>query len=268
MAFLTLPDGVPMYYEDDGTGPAVILIHGWTMNGSFWAQNVPALAGSHRVVNVDLRGHGQSGKTDAGHTIAQYAADVHHLIRHLGLRDVTMVGWSMGTAVTLSFIEQFGTGLLKSTALVDQSPRFLSAPDWDFPLFGAYTPADIAALVQGLHHARPVVAKPFIADCFASEPPSEVTDAVYAETTKTSTGAAADVWFNMAYADFRSVLPSVDVPTLLAYGKRSKIFPGDLDQWMATQLPDAHVVPFEQSGHAPFSEEPDAFNEALLGFLR
>lgn len=267
MAFLILPDGLPMYYEDDGDGPAVVLLHGWTMNGTFWAQNVPALAGSHRVINVDLRGHGQSGKTETGHTIAQYAADVHFLINALGLDKVTLVGWSMGTAVTLSFVEQFGTKLVRSTVLVDQSPRFLSAPDWDFPLFGSYTSADVTELVQGLQHARPVVAKPFIADCFADIPPDEVVDAVYAETTKMSTRAAADVWFNMAYSDFRPMLPAVDVPTLLAYGVRSKIFPGNLDRWMATQLPDAQVVPFEHSGHAPFSEESDRFNETVLGFL-
>lgn len=267
MAFLTLPDGVPMYYEDQGEGPALVLIHGWTMNGTFWAQNVPALSSSHRVINVDLRGHGQSGKTDAGHTIAQYAADVHFLIRQLGVDSATLVGWSMGTAVVLSYVQQFGTDTIRSAVLVDQSPRFLSAPGWDFPLFGSYTPADMAELVQGLHHARPLVVKPFVADCFAEEPPAEVVDAVYAETTKTSTSAAAAVWFDMAYADFRSVLPDLDVPTLLAYGAKSKIFPGDLDQWMATQLPDATVVPFEQSGHAPFSEEPERFNEVLLDFL-
>ena len=267
MAYLTLPDGLPLYYEDDGQGPAVVLIHGWTMNGTFFAGNVPALSAAHRVINVDLRGHGQSGKTDAGHTIAQYAADVHYLIRALDLGKVSLVGWSMGTAVILSFVEQFGTSMVRSTALVDQSPRFLSAPDWDFSLFGSYTPADITELVQGMQHARPVVAKPFIADCFADTPPDEVVDAVYAETTKMSTGAAVAVWFDMAYADYRSVLPAVDVPTLLAYGARSKIFPGDLDAWIAERLPDAQVVSFEQSGHAPFSEEPELFNEKLLGFL-
>lgn len=267
MAFLTLPDGVPMYYEDHGEGSPVVLIHGWTMNGTFWGQNVPALSGAHRVINVDLRGHGQSGKTDSGHTIAQYAADVHHLIRHLDLGETSLVGWSMGTAVILSYAEQFGTDLVSSTTLVDQSPRFLNGPDWDFPLFGAYTPADIGELVQGLHHARPLVVKPFIADCFASTPPAEVVDAVYAETTKMSTSAAADVWFDMAYADFRPVLPHLDVPTLLAYGQQSKIFPGDLDKWLSTRLPDAHLAPFAQSGHAPFSEEPDLFNKTLLDFL-
>lgn len=267
MPFVTLRDGVPLYYEDEGSGAAVILIHGWTMNGTFWAQNVPALSASNRVINVDLRGHGKSGKTDSGHTIQQYAADIHQLIRHVGLRDVTLVGWSMGTAVALSFVEQFGTELLRSLAFVDQSPRFLNASDWEFGLFGSYTPADLAEFVQGMHHARPVVVKPFIADCFAVEPPADVVDAVYAQTTQMSTGAAVDVWFDMAYADFRSVLPAVNVPTMLAYGKKSKIFPGDLDQWLAAQLPDPHVVAFEESGHAPFSEEPERFNEVLLDFL-
>lgn len=267
MAYLELSDGVPLYYEDQGAGPAVVLIHGWTMNTTFWAQNVPALSVDNRVISVDLRGHGASGKTDDGHTLAQYARDIRSLLDHLTLEDVSLVGWSMGAAVILAYVEQFGCERLRSVAFVDQSPRFRDAEGWAFPLQGGYTDNDISLFVQGLRHARPTVIKPFIAACFAQTPPDEVIDAVYAETTKMSTSAACAIWYDMAFADFRSTLPAVGVPALLLYGARSKIFPGPLDDWLASQLPDATAVRFEQSGHVPFSEEPERFNTVLSRFL-
>ncbi|MEU0565244.1 alpha/beta hydrolase [Nonomuraea sp. NPDC005983] len=268
MPYLELPDGVPMYYEDHGSGPAVLLIHGWTMNSTFWQQNVGTLAEANRVITVDLRGHGLSGKTDDGHTLAQYARDVRTLLTHLQVTDVCLVGWSMGTAVILSYVQQFGCDLVRSAVFVDQSPRFLDADDWEFPLLGGYSTTDLAVFTQGVRYARPSVVKPFIAACFAETPPDEVIDAVYAETTKMSTSAALSIWYDMAYADLRPVLPSVSVPTLLMYGARSKIFPGKLDDWLAEQLPQAQVARFDNSGHAPFSEEPDRFNEILHVFLR
>jgi non-heme chloroperoxidase len=74
MPYLELSDGVPLYYEDHGNGRPIVLIHGWTMNSTFWQQNAPALATGNRVVTLDLRGHGASGKTDDGHTLASMRA--------------------------------------------------------------------------------------------------------------------------------------------------------------------------------------------------
>ncbi|MFB9904082.1 alpha/beta fold hydrolase [Allokutzneria oryzae] len=267
MAYLELPDGVPLYYEDTGTGPAVILLHGWTMNSTFFQANTGPLAQANRVVTVDFRGHGNSGKTDAGHSLHQYAHDVRALIDHLDLDDVCLVGWSMGTAVILSYIREYGTEKLRSVSFVDQSPRFLDAAEWDFPLMGSYSITDLAVFAQTVRHSRPTVIKPFIASCFAEEPDQATTDAIYAETTKTHTRSALDIWFDMAYADFRPMLHEVSVPALLVYGEHSKVFPGDLGGWLAEQLPNAEVARFDNSGHAPFAEEPERFNTVLGDFL-
>lgn len=267
MPYLELPDGVPMYYEDQGSGRPVVLIHGWTMNGTFWAGNVDALAEGSRVVTVDLRGHGRSGKTLEGHTLAQYARDVRSVMNALELEDATLVGWSMGTAVILSYVREFGCAGLRSVCFVDQSPRFLDDPGWDFPLLGGYSAVDLAAFVHQVRNARPSVIKPFIEACFAAPPDAASVDAAYAQTTLTPTDAALSVWNDMANADLRPVLRDVTVPALLIYGSQSKVFPGDLAGWLASELPDATSVPFANSGHAPFAEEPERFNRVVADFI-
>ena len=120
----------------------------------WWRRNIPVLAETHRVVVLDFRGHGLSGKGDEGHTLAQYARDVRLLLEALDPGPVTPVGWSMGTSVLLRYVEQFGCEGFRSVVLVDQSPRDLVAPDWPFAVSGRLTPEALAGMAQSLRHAR------------------------------------------------------------------------------------------------------------------
>jgi pimeloyl-ACP methyl ester carboxylesterase len=267
MSYFETNDGVPMYYEDHGEGDPILLVHGWTMNAEYWWQrNVDDLSDSHRVVALDLRGHGLSGKTDAGHTLAQYARDVRELLEHLDLTGVTPVGWSMGTAVLLNYVDQFGTDRLAGAVFADQSPKFHNTDDWEHGLLGEFSGQAATELATNLEYNRAAAAKPFIASMFA-EPPDEATvDEMYAETTKTPTSVATDVFLDMTYADLRPILGTIDVPVLLCYGEQSKIFPTDVGAWLEGEIPDATRVPFEESGHCPFWEEPAKFNEEVASF--
>ena len=267
MAYIEAPDGLPQYYEDHGYGKAILLIHAWTMNAEYWWQkNIPELSKSHRVIALDLRGHGLSGKTDEGHRLDQYARDVRHLLGALELAEVTMVGWSMGTSIVLSYLAQFGADGIRSLAFVEQSPRYLSAPGWEYPLGGRYYPEDLATFNQNLRFDRPRAAKRFIRSMFAEPPPAETIDEMYAETTKTPTAVAINSMTSMTYADLRPELEKVTMPALLLYGERSRLFPGGLGEWLQGQIPDSKLVTFEQSGHCPFWEEPEKFNREVANF--
>ena len=261
-------DGVPIYYEDHGEGDPILLIHGWTMNAEYWWQkNVEPLADSHGVVAPDLRGHGLSGKTDAGHTLAQYARDIRELIETLDLTDVTPVGWSMGTAVILHYFEQFGSERLSGAVFADQSPKFHTDEDWTHGLLGEFSGEAATELATNLEYNRPSAAKPFIKAMFADPPDDETIDEMYAETTKTPTSVTVDVFLDMTYSDLRPVLETIDVPVLLLYGEQSQIFATDVGAWLEDEIPDATHVPFEESGHCPFWEEPEKFNREVASFV-
>lgn len=78
------------------------------LNTLLGQQNAAALAANHHATTVDLRGHGNSGKTDKNHILEQHARDVRHLIHQLDLDDVTLMSCSMGTAVALTYLALFG----------------------------------------------------------------------------------------------------------------------------------------------------------------
>ena len=95
-------DGVKLFYEDSGAGePPLLLVHGWTCNHSHWAAQVRHFSPRHRVITVDLRGHGQSDAPQQEYAMPGFADDLAWLCEQLGVRRPVVIGHSMGGVVTL-----------------------------------------------------------------------------------------------------------------------------------------------------------------------
>jgi pimeloyl-ACP methyl ester carboxylesterase len=168
--------------------------------------------------------------------------------------------------VLLSYVEQFGTDRLDGLAFVDQRPKFHGEADWSHTLTGSFDGHAATELATNLEYNRPAAAKPFVEAMLADPPGANVIDGMNAETTETPTGAAIELFLDMAYSDLRPVLDEVDVPRLLIYGEQSSIFPTDVGAYMGSAIPEATHLRFEGSGHCPFWEGPDRFNEAVVAF--
>lgn len=90
-------DGVPVHYEVRGSGtPALVFVHGWSCDRSYWDQQIGPFAVRHRVVAVDLAGHGASGVGRKAWTMAAFGDDVVAVVEELGLDDIVLIGHSMG----------------------------------------------------------------------------------------------------------------------------------------------------------------------------
>jgi pimeloyl-ACP methyl ester carboxylesterase len=95
-------DGVALYYEDDGQGdPPILLVHGWTCDHTYFAPQFERYQREHRVVAVDLRGHGQSDKPEQDYTMTGFADDLAWLCDELGLIKPVVIGHSMGGVIAL-----------------------------------------------------------------------------------------------------------------------------------------------------------------------
>src|ERR1700684_2500738 len=101
MPTLVLPNDLTLSYDDHGPREArpVVLIHGMCMSRRFFHRQLEQVTRARRVLALDLRGHGDSSKTEAGHTMPQYARDLQGFIGALGLERPVLVGWSMGAFV-------------------------------------------------------------------------------------------------------------------------------------------------------------------------
>lgn len=113
-------DGVTIRYDVRGVGePALVLVHGWSNTRAIWGIHPETLARTHRVVALDLAGHGTSGIDRSDWTMDAFGEDVVAVVDQLGLEDVVLVGFSMGGVVVLEAAERLGNRVL-GVVLVDE----------------------------------------------------------------------------------------------------------------------------------------------------
>src|SRR5215470_5942235 len=122
---------IELHYEDHGIGTPVVLIHGYPLSGRAWDKQVPVLLGDgHRVITYDRRGFGKSSQPTTGYDYDTFANDLHMLLEALDLREVTLVGHSMGTGEVTRYLGRFGSARVARGVLVSPIPPFLlQTPD-------------------------------------------------------------------------------------------------------------------------------------------
>ena len=122
-------DGIRVHYQSVGKGsPAVVFIHGWTCDLTFWRLNAPAVAAGHRVLLVDLPGHGRSDKPPVDYTLSLFARGVEAVLRDARVEKAILVGHSMGGPVALKFLRLFPS---KVEGFVAVDSRFAQPPPAD-----------------------------------------------------------------------------------------------------------------------------------------
>jgi pimeloyl-ACP methyl ester carboxylesterase len=110
MPEVALSDEVVLAYDDigDPRDPAVVLLHGVSVSRRYFHRQLQPLSARHRVLAVDLRGHGDSRKCESGHTVPQYAQDLKGFMAALGIEHPILLGWSMGAFVAWDYIGSLG----------------------------------------------------------------------------------------------------------------------------------------------------------------
>jgi non-heme chloroperoxidase len=261
---LTLQDGAVVRYTDRGSGRPLLLLHGVCMSSEFFREQVGPLSEDHRVVTLDFRGHGQSPACDHGHTVAQYARDVHALIEHLELDDVVLVGWSMGSIVIWQYLRQYGLHRLAAQIVISQGPSDLKRDDW--PL-GMLDLAELAELCDAIQDDMAAAFADFAPAMFA-EPLDEASRAfVLHEILHCRPTTATSILLSQTLPDARAVVADLALPTLLVWGRDEKLMPVASGEWLRDHIPGSELHVFEASGHCPMLEEPGRFNELVAEFV-
>src|SRR5215831_13975681 len=117
---------IHLYYEDHGTGRPVVLIHGYPLSLRAWDKQVPVLLDNgHRVITYDRRGFGWSSQPTTGYDYDTFAHDLHTLLQALDVRDVTLVGHSMGAGEVIRYLGRYGSARVASGVLISPIPPFL-----------------------------------------------------------------------------------------------------------------------------------------------
>jgi non-heme chloroperoxidase len=269
MPFVTASDGVLLHYSSAGQGPPIVLVHGWTMNGRFFQKNIDALARRHRVITVDSRGHGFSGRDLIHLTMEQVARDLEAVLASLELDHVVLAGWSMGMATIYNYLDKFGTERLAGIVDIDMTPYLFADDEWPHGVFGNLNAASSLEVQRQIVKDRTGLMDNLVPAMFAagSTQAPEVVNWWLDQSTTVPDLTALALWVSFSSQDWRPLLPSIDVPVLLAHGAKSQIYPTRVWEPLAQTIPTTTLKLFENSGHSPFWEEPDEFNAAVTDFV-
>ncbi len=262
---------IQIYYEDHGSGPPAVLIHGYPLNGHSWEkQERVLLQAGRRVITYDRRGFGQSSQPTVGYDYNTFAADLHALLAYLDLTDIALVGFSMGTGEVTRYLSSYGSARVSKAVLMGAIPPFLlktaDNPDGvDQAVFDGIKAAVVAD--------RPAYFKDFLDNFYNVDVlrPARISDQAWQNSFNVAVAASAyaayacvDTWLT----DFRADLPKIDVPTLLIHGDADRILPYAAT---AARLPglikDLTFVTVEGGPHNIAWTHPDIVNPALLDFL-
>lgn len=247
--------------EDAGAGSPVVFIHGWSMSGLFFRRQRD-LAARHRVVVPDLRGHGRSEKVLDGHTVPNYATDLHALLAHLDVRRPVLVGWSMGTMVAFEFLRAYGPDSVAGLVIVDQPPSDFAHEGYEF---GGITPDLLRDMNEQLQLNQRALAEE-LARLMLHKPDEEATEWMTAEILRVPPAIASTILVDQTLRDYRQFLPEVAVPTLVLFGEDDKLTSPRAGQYIAERVPEAQLRTFAESSHCPFWEESEEFNQAVAEF--
>lgn len=257
--------------DTGGTGRPVVLIHGWPLSAESWKDQVGALsAAGHRVVAYDRRGFGRSDKPRGGYDYDQLADDLAGVLDELDLRDVTLVGFSMGGGEVARYITRHGEERLHSVVFAAAVPPYLMQTD-DNP-DGPLPPEQAQGMAADLEKDRDVFFDDFTRQFFSVDGELKVTeqqrqDAI-ALCHQSDQKAALACMEAFGGTDFRDDLPKVTVPTLVVHGAGDATVPFEgSGKRTHAAIPHSQLVVVDDAPHGFNVSHAEEFNRALLDFL-
>jgi pimeloyl-ACP methyl ester carboxylesterase len=248
MAYLER-DGVRIYYDVQGSGPAVLLSHGYSATSQMWTRQVEALKGSYRVITWDMRGHGQSDSPEDQSLYSEEATcgDMAGILRELGIGKAVIGGLSLGGYMSLAFNVRY-PAMVQALMLFDTGPGYKNPAGrdgWNNTAEGravAFETKGLDSLGRGAE--------------------------VRVSQHRSAAGLAKAARGMLAQFDSRIIesLDGITVPTLVLVGAKDEPFLGATD-YMVKKIPRATPVVIADAGHAANIDQPEAFNAAVEAFL-
>ncbi|GGM37808.1 alpha/beta fold hydrolase [Microbacterium saperdae] len=265
---------IELYYEDQGAGQPVVLIHGYPLDGHSWErQTRELLAQGYRVITYDRRGFGQSSKVNAGYDYDTFAADLHTVLETLDLRDVVLVGFSMGTGELARYVSRYGHERVAKLAFLASLEPFLVQRD-DNP---EGVPQEV---FDGIEAAAKGDRFAWFTDFYQNfynldeNLGSRISQEAVTGSWNVAIGSApvaayavVSSWIEDFRADVEAVAAAAK-PTLILHGTKDNILPIDATARRFHQaVPAAEYVEVEGAPHGLLWTHADEVNAALKDFL-
>ncbi|SEG40006.1 alpha/beta fold hydrolase [Paenibacillus sp. UNC499MF] len=250
--------GLKTFYEEQGSGPAVLLLHGFPLDHRMWHEQIEALQSNYRVIAPDLRGFGQSEPHKDLITLDHMADELLLLLDQLQVEKAVLAGFSMGGYVAFNLLRKAPH---RFNGLILANTR----PDAD-PLEGQINRMKMAAslLEQGSQAASTAMIPKLLSDGENSGLARELQDQIEGMNPLGLVHASLAMAFRK---DSTELLSTIQVPTLVIGGEKDSITTPTVMKKMADSIPNAAYTEIKDSAHLTVREHPDEVNKAITAFL-
>jgi 3-oxoadipate enol-lactonase len=254
--------GIEMAYDVEGSGPTVVLLHGFPFNRTMWSGQVEALSDRYRVVTPDLRGFGETKAVgDEPATMSEMAEDVAALLDGLEIDRFTLGGLSMGGYVALAFYRRFPLRV-RNLILADTRPQ----ADTDEARENRERMAR-QALAEGMGGIVDAMLPKLLAPETLAENKGVAERLREMMSSTDPSGAAAALRGMAERPDQTSLLPRILAPTLILVGSEDQLATPKDAELMRREIRGSRLEVIEGAGHVSNLERPDEFNGALRAYL-
>lgn len=273
MGTITTRDGTEIYYKDWGSGPVVVLSHGWPLNADSWEAQMFFLASNgYRVIAHDRRGHGRSSQPWSGNEMDTYADDLAQLLDHLDVRGASLFGFSTGGGEVARYIGRHGTARVAKAGLIAAVPPLMvktAANPGGLPL-SVFDGIRAASLADRSQLYKDVASGPFFGYNRPGAKPSQgVIDAFWMQGMMAGYKNAYDCIKAFSETDFTEDLKKFSIPTLILHGDDDQIVPVDAAARASAKLvPHAKLVIYPGAPHGITDTHKEKLGADMLAFLR
>lgn len=269
-------DGVTLSYWEAGKGQPIVFIPGWSANGAEFINVMYLLSKQYRVIVLDPRNQGLSGKVKYGNRISRFAMDLKQLTEHLKLEKADFCGWSMGAAILWSYIDLFGTHNINKLVLIDEPISIYTRSDWSeqerLNAGGMTTSAErmIAAFAGAPTNSQVVDMNAMARYMEQSSLYFQNSQGLSQTVIKTDPAYVSQVLFDHITNDWRDVVEhKIDVPTAIFTGELSNNLPSQ--RWAQSVIPGSKLYVYnktEGGDHFLAAKNPVKFVDDLQKFLQ
>jgi non-heme chloroperoxidase len=244
-------DGIGLFVKDTGgSGRAVVMTHAWPLNADIWDYQAAKLSSAgFRVVTYDRRGFGRSDRPAGGYDFDTFADDLANVIEQTGVRDVTLVGYSMGGGEVVRYFSRHNGRHVVKAGLVGAAAHYLLKTE-NNPI--GIDGAIFEGIKQGVQGDRKT---------------PEMVDAALAMAMQASAAATIACVDAFAKTDFRSELAAVKVPTLVLHGTADIPVPFAIGKATAAGIAQSRLIEYPDASHGIVLTERDRVTRDLQAFI-
>ena len=251
-----------VFTQTTGTGPDVILLHGWGMNGDVWESILPELTSHFRVTLVDLPGHGRSLESPTDYSLPNLA----NIIAESLPPEFIIMGWSLGGMIATQMALRFPERTNK-LVLVASAPQFVRDDSWPDGTDAEVLDGFAEQLKQNYQQTiNRFIAIQAMGSDHAREEQRTLRERVFRHGNPQPAALEGGLEI-LRHANLRPQLPQIHCPTFLITGENDALFRRKAAEQTLILIANARLSVIKGAGHAPFLSHPHHFLDSLIPFL-